>query len=110
MRFVVRKVVERHALRANVAAARIKFRSASNLGLREEPEAIVRRAGGDVSLDVVVTVDEPVSGRCCVTREADERLARISAQVASDDVSSLHSVLHKIRVAARLEGDVVLHA
>ena len=110
MRLVVRKVVERHALRANVAAARIELGGAANLGLREEPEAIVRRAGGDVALDVVVTVDKPVSGRCCVAREADECLARVSAKVARDDVSSLHSVLHKVRVAARLEGDIVLHA
>ena len=107
---IVGKVVDRNALRANVAAARIELGGAPDLGLREEPEAVVRRAGSDVALDVVVTVDEPVSGRRRIAREAGEALARVGAQIARDDVLGLHAVLHKVRVATRLEGDVALHA
>ena len=110
VRLIVGKVVDWNALRANIAAARIELGSAADLGLREEPEAVVRRAGGDVALDVVVAVDEPVSGRRRIAREAGEALARAGAQIARDDVLGLNAVLHKVCVATRLVSDVALHA
>ena len=45
--------------------------------------------------------------RCLVDGEPSKRLARIGAQVVRDDVLGLDAVLHEVRVAHRLEGDVV---
>jgi hypothetical protein len=70
----------------------------------------VGAAAGDVSLKVVVAVDEPVDGGRGVGGEAHEVLARVGAEVARDDVLSLQPVLDKVDVPARLEGHVVLHA
>ena len=70
----------------------------------------MRAAGGDVALDVVVAVDEPVSRWRRVGREADKVLACVRAEVAGDHVLGLNAVLDKERVAPGLEGDIVLDA
>ena len=66
-------------------------------------------ASSNVALNIVVAVDQPVDGRRRIRSEADEVLARIRAEVASDHILGLEAILHKVDVPSRLEGDVVLH-
>ena len=89
---------------------RIRVSVSRHLGLGEEPEAIVRRAGGDVGGDVVVGVDEPVRGGGLVDREPGEGLARVGTKVVRDHVLGLDPVLDEVRIPHGLEVDVVGHA
>ena len=107
VRLVVGKPQQRHAHRADQVGARRKLGGAAHLGLGEEPEAVVRRAGGDVVRDVVVGVDDPVGGGRLVDGEQRKRGARVGAEVVRDDVLRLDAVLDEEGVAHRLEGDVV---
>ena len=99
VRLVVREPQQRRALRADPLRARLELGRTAHLWLREEPEAIVRRAGGDVGGDVVVGVDEPVRGGGLVDREPREGLARVGAEVVRDHVLGLDPVLDEEGVA-----------